>query len=292
MARDKTKSNNTYWRLDQFGSFTKPDVMDHITELTKQHFSIWGKKTTLVDALVLLERGLLDYSKCTRTELVKFATDRKLLTASKASKEELVHGLEQADKERRFEKFIDMPPELRVRIYGYYVAGFSKLLYTPAQPPLSLTCSLIRKEILPVFYSSREVVFKLTYTTYGRKEFQRIKIEKDSKAFLKTLAQDNCADIRDLAFEVVEHWANCRSDRVFDCVRVVLDHGDAAYKIETGDISDYLRVSEKEKRQRNEAKVKAEIYEILERAKGPDGKVQLQVQDIRALHEVVATGYT
>ena len=67
--------------------------------------------------------------------------------------------LEEADENMGFERLLDLPPELRVLIYGFYFDSLPKLR-EPVQPPLSQVSRLLRQESLPVFYST--CTFKLS----------------------------------------------------------------------------------------------------------------------------------
>ena len=67
--------------------------------------------------------------------------------------------LEEADENTGFERLLDLPPELRVLIYGLHFDSMPELR-EPVQPPLSKVSRLLRQESLPIFYST--CTFKLS----------------------------------------------------------------------------------------------------------------------------------
>ena len=57
-----------------------------------------------------------------------------------------------------FERFLDLPPELREHIYGYYIADYCEThepstYELPHPPPLTLVSKLVRTESQPIFFS-------------------------------------------------------------------------------------------------------------------------------------------
>ncbi|KAF7195847.1 hypothetical protein HII31_02864 [Pseudocercospora fuligena] len=116
------------------------------------------------------QRDLLVYDKCTVEELQKFCTARNIsyqVSKSRSKKQNvkvLVARLEETDESMVLEKFLDLPPELRVLVYGHYFADTFAFLQTQpqwntyyftrefAQPPITMTSSLLRRESLPEFY--------------------------------------------------------------------------------------------------------------------------------------------
>ncbi len=71
----------------------------------------------------------------------------------RATRADMIAILEQADDERVFPRFMDLPPELRVEIYGHHFRSFDEGILA-VQPPLTTVCKLLRQEALPMFYRS------------------------------------------------------------------------------------------------------------------------------------------
>ena len=63
------------------------------------------------------------------------------------------NSLEQTDDEATLDRFMDLPPELRTRIYALYFQEL-KLPLCPKQPPLLEVSRHVRREALELFYSS------------------------------------------------------------------------------------------------------------------------------------------
>ena len=56
-----------------------------------------------------------------------------------------------------FERFLDLPPELRVEVYGFYFADLKNSLKADSwggyrQPPVTILDRIIRKDALDEFY--------------------------------------------------------------------------------------------------------------------------------------------
>lgn len=120
-------------------------------------------------------------------ELRTISTYRGIIIAKGSNKVHLIETLEKADDERTFHKFLDLPAELRVRIYDYHLDTFRNLIDSklpPApfdfraywdksssvaraqrevdrthdlplgmpQPSITKVCQLVRQESLPRFY--------------------------------------------------------------------------------------------------------------------------------------------
>ncbi|KAK5701963.1 hypothetical protein LTR97_004781 [Elasticomyces elasticus] len=63
--------------------------------------------------------GLLMYQRCSFTELSEFFWQRGLDGPKPRSKKSLIAALEKADDQPAFERFLELPPELRAMIYEY-----------------------------------------------------------------------------------------------------------------------------------------------------------------------------
>ena len=127
----------------------------------------------------------MSYGYCSVDELRKFHLDRGFGKADRLGHRQLVKKLETADDNIVFSKMVDLPAEPRCRIYDFYVAAFPARLRCPAQPPLAMTCKLLRQEVLPVFYDA--ICFELVLTHYRPREKSRYKFHASSWAFLASL---------------------------------------------------------------------------------------------------------
>jgi hypothetical protein len=65
----------------------------------------------------------------------------------------LGRGNEQPDDEPSFARFLQLPPELRVMTYEYYIDSLGTAPSVHSQPHLTRTSHLVRQEALPLFYA-------------------------------------------------------------------------------------------------------------------------------------------
>ncbi|KAM3420551.1 hypothetical protein BST61_g3814 [Cercospora zeina] len=118
-----------------------------------------GTKEELLQKYIRWQRGLLNYDRCTPAELRRFCTERGLTSSQTAAKlhvSGLVRKLYEADDGETFNRFLDLPAELRVHIYELYLEDFGakkEPLDAPYPMPLAEACSLVRREFLPVYHS-------------------------------------------------------------------------------------------------------------------------------------------
>lgn len=111
------------------------------------------------------ERGLLPYRKYTKDDLKGFIKARNIKAAtSRANKPDLIAILQHEDDNPEFGKILELPGEIRKRIYSEYVKDLPAPLPEMAvQPPLTLASKLIRHETVPVF--NRNATFLLHFGT-------------------------------------------------------------------------------------------------------------------------------
>lgn len=151
-----------------------------------------------------LQCGKTNYESCEDFELRRFVHDRKLLTVAAPlqqiiKRDVLIELLKTADDQQSFDKFLDLPPELRERIAKYYIREFGAALTFPTQPPLARTSRLVRREVLPLFY--QRCVFELHYEGISG---NRIKPCSKTLEWLHALGPENFASIRRLYLKANE----------------------------------------------------------------------------------------
>lgn len=119
------------------------------------------------------EKELMTYNNCSYEELLKFCVQRHIPVPEKkvpipssgssgkpeeeteSSKKELMRILMEADENRTFPRFTELPPEMRNLIYEFSYEFFEEdstpnEIRTP--PPIAQVSRLIRAEALPLFY--------------------------------------------------------------------------------------------------------------------------------------------
>lgn len=157
-----------------------------------------------------MQRGLLSYDGCSVLELRKFVEGRGIVVdLRKAKKDNLVKALEAADDAATFDKLMDLPAELRVAICEFHFESFPALPLSPHQPPLLLASSHIRRETLPVFYSSstfQTVVYRSSKTTSDD-------VQVDSEEIRATLAEESVPKPRLSLDRILEKNVTSRTKR-------------------------------------------------------------------------------
>lgn len=122
-----------YWELAEYKFVTNNgDRIYHGTQrnrIAERHLQAHGAhapdQATLQRLMYLvrrLDRDFLSYGNCSGPELKVFADARGIEYPQdrKRMKKEMVRALEGADDDARFIRIMDLPAELRVRIYEYY----------------------------------------------------------------------------------------------------------------------------------------------------------------------------
>lgn len=150
----------------------------------------------ITDLLRRTSRGMLYYERCCISELTVSVADRHLTlpTRARVTSNLLISILEHAGDHLNFDRFTDLPPELRVRIYENHFMSFRfapnfrchVIVGVPlrhAQPPLALVSGGIRHETLSIFHSTcmftdmktRSLVEKAVATTVPPSIFSALK---------------------------------------------------------------------------------------------------------------------
>lgn len=169
------RGSNTYWKIpkywftDEYSDLTcTPSERKRIavTYLEKRDIKVPPKTTLeqLANLISRFERGLLNYASYDAKTLREFAAARSLQCSRKGrlSQKAIIGVLEHADDNARFERMLELPAELRVRIYEYYcldlgqrfALGLGIVPLEHRQPPLTLVCRLLRQESLQIFYDT------------------------------------------------------------------------------------------------------------------------------------------
>jgi hypothetical protein len=195
---DPSMVDNTYWAIGEIADhvFTVEQRFEkkNYIHLISQPLSA----RVVTDHANRKEHGFLNYENCAIAELEAFIKTRHLDLPSETSHKAqtfeiylhfrntpgrdlrrqehartveamLLRGkkashiavLQAADDAFVFDKFFDLPPELRSTVYQKYCEDFPPLAL-PHQPPLTLASRLLRREALPVFYE--QSTFCLTFT--------------------------------------------------------------------------------------------------------------------------------
>ncbi|CAK3867555.1 Hypothetical predicted protein [Lecanosticta acicola] len=150
---------NEYWKfhLPSFIHLSMKQMKQMMDDLGVSYPKS-GNKEQITRALFRAQLGLTQYHNCSNTQLRKFIHDRKIDASGViggkfiGNHRELVSLLERADEHPQFHKFMDLPAELRNRVYEYHFSDM-RTAYAPAQPPISRASRVLRQESLSMFYS-------------------------------------------------------------------------------------------------------------------------------------------
>ena len=190
--------------------------------------------------------------------------------------------LEKGDDDYTFERFLDLPPELRVRVSEFYVAEFAETLKHPTRPPLARTCRLLRQEVSPIFYGNCEFEIHLKQ---DRRRPNKFAEDSMTRLFLLHLDAVDVASIRKL--KVVVLRANPRfiptmATSIPFHIELERSAGQVKVEIEAGD-RDRIRwlTSQTQIRMANEILRQMEGLWIV------NGRRQLTLHDIHALRGAV-----
>lgn len=122
------------------------------------YFAASQRKQRTFELYRRMQRELLSCEACSEAELRGFIRNRKLMRVYAGllhPKPSLVSFLESADAEMVFPKFVELPAELREVIYGLHFEDISEMLPSaPQQPPVTRVSRQIRRESLPLSYST------------------------------------------------------------------------------------------------------------------------------------------
>ncbi|GIZ37464.1 hypothetical protein CKM354_000090900 [Cercospora kikuchii] len=136
------------------------------------------KKTSSIGRLYELsyrvQRGLLVFDKYSFTELERICVRKhyklpdNLAKGKIAARKELAQYLEAHDTYNTFDKFLDLPAELRVMIYKFHLQDLEATAENPehlwAQPPITKVNKLIRAESLNLFHNTCNFTLKFQQT--------------------------------------------------------------------------------------------------------------------------------
>jgi hypothetical protein len=279
-----------YWKLPDFNTQTTKQLH---RELNDRGYRIASgtRKAQLVYHRERHERNLPSYVKYTAAELGKFARARGLIPSSgKApSKLDLIDLLSEADENPRFERFAELPPELRVLVYEHYVEGFCDVENTLLPPPLALMSKQLMKEVMPVFYERS--VFKLRYrqsNTSDQWQPAQYRPDWESFDFLRHADDSIVGQFRKFRIEMIWHGSMWRERG---------PHLDACFTVEAGHDADMNRptysfsvdtiLSSRDRPARCKESLEAGLSKLLSKLNSAKKTKGFTMDDIKALEELI-----
>lgn len=154
-----TPTHDSYWRLKAPNpSFTVPRLKGILESRGYATGQITDKKW-LQDSLFRADLGLMSYVPYSNDELREFIEARRIAARHdddgkiRGRRMDLVLLLDCQDQQPDFHRFLDLPAELRNRIYRMYFDSLEEPQLAPSQPPLTVANRQLRSETLPMFYA-------------------------------------------------------------------------------------------------------------------------------------------
>lgn len=111
---DEERFSDEYWKLDPTEHLRSDEGRDAMAE-RKFRCPRGTKEDRIMTLFRRIDRGLMLYERCSLPELQRFIRDRNITipVCDLKSKKVMIIALEKADDNRTFDKFMDLPPELR-----------------------------------------------------------------------------------------------------------------------------------------------------------------------------------
>lgn len=142
---------NSYWKLGFYTTKTARELKDYLAAHGYQCPKS-DNKETLMRAIYRCQRGLLSYGKYSADELRAFCLDRNVSSPSKKMQDlqvpSVVRMLKKADDKATFPRFMELPAELRNRVYELHFRDYDEMSTEHNQPPITKASP----ESLPLFY--------------------------------------------------------------------------------------------------------------------------------------------
>ena len=138
---------SSYWELSVGDLLNKEDLHSRLY-WNNFHVLKSTKVARLRELYVRSQRGMRSYEGVSRKELEHVIAERRILIPELgwANMEDLKRKLEQYDDEHNtFHRFLDLPPELREKIYTQYFNNYDEDDNPKCQPPISRASRLVRR---------------------------------------------------------------------------------------------------------------------------------------------------
>lgn len=284
---------NMYWKLGRPSDNTTAQIKQFFKD-KGFHFKESASKTRLLTLYSRFERELLSYEACTTAELKAFCLQRKILLTGNLKKGVLVLRLEEEDEDATFSQFLDLPPELRNRVYSIHFESFANLAL-PTTPPITRVSQQLRQETLLLFYQSCTAIVNISGATsdtlprvYPRFHFGRpntLRYKGDAAAtgaLFSGLAEPYLGNLRTLCLRgtvtTATAWVEASWD--FDLASGVISARVTRFEADPeDDLMDGLPAA----REEHGVRIKTELETIVAR----EGKIKLRRDDLELFRRVL-----
>lgn len=219
MSQRPVNRLDRYWRLRDIEKPTKAELEAELKQIGHSVFKS-TKKAYLSLQADGAKRGALDYHKIKLGELDDFVRARGLSLRIDSEEDDehttVIKALWRADKRRSFPRFLDLPPELRIRVYEYHFASMPPKLRPCSQPPITKTSKLARGETLPMFYGTFD--FELLIDHHETSRLSYLRPPNEVELFLAKTTAQNFRNVRKLHFRVEKPRIGADSKYMGQCM--------------------------------------------------------------------------
>ena len=268
---------NRYWKLDSGTALTVASLRQYLSDAS---FTTLKKtrKFRLIELYVRCQRGMLSYEGLSLHELQDLAAQRAVPTGTETtlhSREALMELLEKADNEATFERFSELPAELRQMVFSHY---FNSLVVRETsykhQPPITLVSRTLREESLPLFYE------RCNFTIRAHSDTRTIpfKIAPDDHAaqFIQSTACEDFACIRSLTLEFRNPQAH-----------IQLDFNNKDNPVVSAHIYCHARIQSRKATRSRDERLLSEVRALAMSIVAREGPLKLRTSDIEEMCEMV-----
>lgn len=205
---------NDYWKLDTGIVLSGRNLRENLRE---KNFSVLKSvnKARLRVLYARCQRGLPSYEGMSLRELRFYATRHALTISPKATTTVIKTQLEKADDDATFDRFSDLPPELRRMAFQYYYDSlpfdteadnmYAQNVRYP--PPVTRTSHMFRRESLPFFYDRCD--FGITSTGSSKFPYKLSPCPRTAR-FIESTAIHDFARIKSLRLTFTQICVNLR----------------------------------------------------------------------------------
>ncbi|KAF2480270.1 hypothetical protein BDY17DRAFT_327235 [Neohortaea acidophila] len=321
------RQSNSYWELEEY-SLLGPNTTLYMRaralgcgpeakDWTVEDLSAWLRRRDL---------QLADYDNCLNDELATFIRDRLIPIFPATPQEPIrekkkpcvfrrraIEALEDADHALSFHRFLDLPPELRNRVYELHFEDFPRALKLPAKPPIACTSHFVQQEALPVLYANHEIIlpFKMVANrTHGdRWKYEGSSVPSQHKhrntksvietahtaLFLQQMRPEHFQYLRRITIRIPNEESSTLSDEEEEdfqelIIRITLGKAAGSYCVTVVD-HDPAFDDDAEWTGSYEDKVKSEVEAVLDKVAARGGMLRLTANDIHSIRPAITRGY-
>ncbi|KXT13530.1 hypothetical protein AC579_4152 [Pseudocercospora musae] len=311
--------HDDYWKLQSYSSWTAHRMKE---SLELRHYAV-GKsysKDKLEEALLRSDCGMQSYADKSHDDLRALIHNRgvdasHVIRGSKVgSRGDLLSLLKTADMNPRFERFSDLPPELRNKVYEHYFSEIRQTLYAPSEPPITRVSRDIRKETIKMYYDSCTFVFVLRLPKTSDCSLGLRSLQADARAltfpsqmrlFMTSVSPEHLAYVRKMVIQLVPYHEKelFYRDPKYKAISIWIDEEGSDYDVHSMQLFGILkghgrprnRVGSMSVLSDGAAQLRAnavcvQLEQVVGRIAQRDGKARLKLNDLYDIRAAMEAG--